>query len=661
MKKRISDLSLSTKFLGAIGIILIILTIWDIRYNAEKEKRISHQVIKDWAFLFAENVRVSLNELMKSNKMEMRFRLFESMSEELTGLKDVRVIRGNRTNEIFHEINEKDIIPKLEIDLKSYGRELSLLKEKLTNTSDSEDRLDLEDEILYVKENITLTLSEINELRRLKPIDIREQAKDAVDEEVIRTGRPIYLFEGDNARVLIPYKARKKGCTEQLGCHKYAKEGDVLGAINLEFSVETINKEIRENNIKMAGFWFMRLIVFFTIISLLLSFIITKNLQNILKTFKKISGGDLSVRVPVKNRDEIGTLSEGFNGMAASLESTKKELGQRLLELFTIYNISKTMNSTLEIEALLEQLVNNISESMKIEKILIMLVSEDREEIYVASAIGFDTGKALEYREKIGQGLYGRAILTGRKKLIEDIGDGPSPLPEELLSEEINSVLIIPFMRRGEVLGLICGYKDKPEKFNDSDVQLFNSIAEHVCVAMENTRLFEEIKKIAIKDGLTGLYNKLFFHEKLEMEQERAKRNKQSLSLLLMGLDNLKDYNDTNGQGAGDDLLKELSSFIKSSIRKIDIPCRYDEEELALILPETGKEGALKLAESLVEKINNHSFQHRKLQAPGFVYATIGVASLPDDAKTPHDLIRKADQALSRAKSEGSNRIILCA
>jgi len=644
--------------MSAIGIVLIVLTLWDISYNAQKERHINEKAIKTWTFLFAENVRIALNNLMKENKMDSRFELFKSMSDELTGLKAVRVIRSKRTNEIFREINEKEIIPKLNRNIDLYRQQIGELERKLKNSKSSGEKEEIRENISYLEEDINLIRNKINNLLKPLPIDQREEPKDELDKEVLQKGKAIYEFRGDDARVLIPYTVKEKGCAEKSGCHKFAKTGDVLGAINMEFSIKEINEEIRHNNIEMAALWLMRIFIVFIIISLLLSFIITKNLKGILNTFKKVSAGDFSVRVPVSNDDEIGRLSKGFNRMTSSLEETKKELDRHLLELFTLYNISKTMNSTFEMEELLNRIVKDISESMKIDRIAIMLVTKAGEELFIASSTGFESNVALDFRAKKGKGIYGKVALTGKSILIDEVDKDSEIPPEDIFDSRINSILIVPFMRRAQVLGLICGYKDKPNKLITSDMQLFDSVAEHVCIALENARLFEETKMLAITDGLTGLFNKRYFQDKLEMEFERARRKKHDLSLILLDLDNFKFYNDTNGHPAGDALLQELAPLIQSSVRKIDIACRYGGEELAIILPETNLEGAATIADVLLKKINQHPFHNREKQPLGCVSASIGVNSFPENAHNIETLIVKADEALYKAKFEGKNRVI---
>ena len=111
---RLNDLKIGTKFIGAISIILVVLTVMDITYNANKEKKINDESMRSWTNLVAETVRVSLNTLMREDHMDIRFALFDTLSKELTRLNDIRVIRGTRTNEIFLEVNKQEIIPELE-------------------------------------------------------------------------------------------------------------------------------------------------------------------------------------------------------------------------------------------------------------------------------------------------------------------------------------------------------------------------------------------------------------------------------------------------------------------------------------------------------------------------------------------------------------------
>ena len=157
--------------MGAISIILVFMTIMDITYNADQEKKITQKTIIDWSYLFAENVRVTLNTLMREGKMELRHALFKSMSEELQGLKDVRVIRSIRTNELFQEFNVKEVVPLLEEKKQSLIQEVTELQNTLDKTKKQDERQDIRQNIDNLKEDISALEKRIDEARKVKDIE----------------------------------------------------------------------------------------------------------------------------------------------------------------------------------------------------------------------------------------------------------------------------------------------------------------------------------------------------------------------------------------------------------------------------------------------------------------------------------------------------------
>ena len=656
---KIRRMKLSAKFLSALAVILLGMTVLDVIWDSQKSTRITHETVKNWTFLFAENVRVSLNTLMRGGQMDLRFSLFESMQEELEGLKDVRVIRAQRTNDIFMEVNQRKVIPPLRGMMQLSKQKKSELSERLVRATNEGEKEALQEQLEELQTTIEDIAEKIEEASAPIIIDERERPMDALEHKVLSTGEPVYKFMGDDARALIPYTAKREGCSEKDGCHVYANEGEVLGAISMRFSLQKINAQIRDNNIKVAGVWVIRFVVFMAVIFFLLSFIITGNLRKMLGVFKKMADGDFSVRAPVRSGDEIGQLAEGFNQMASSLEETRAELDQRLLEIYALYNVSKTLNASFETEQLLIKLVKDISKNMNIDRMMVLLPDKHFTQLNVASHTGFTEEEIDSASPSLHKGIYALIASTGISRIIDNVDTDVTILTQDIFSPDIGSLIAVPFLRRGKVLGLICAFRDRPKRFQFSDLKLFNSVAEHLAVAMENARLFEETKQMAITDGLTGLYNKRFFLDVMQSEVERAKRCEHDLSLIMMDIDNFKHYNDTNGHPAGDVLLKELATLIQDAIRKVDIPCRYGGEEFVVILPETAKHDAKIVAEKLVAIVNSHPFLHADDQPMGFVSVSMGLATFPQDGADEDDLVCKADEALYTAKTSGKNKVVL--
>ncbi|MDD5435062.1 MAG: GGDEF domain-containing protein, partial [Nitrospira sp.] len=167
------------------------------------------------------------------------------------------------------------------------------------------------------------------------------------------------------------------------------------------------------------------------------------------------------------------------------------------------------------------------------------------------------------------------------------------------------------------------------------------------------------LKKISITDPLTSLLNRRYFEERISEELERSKRHNQPFSLLIIDIDNFKDFNDTYGHLYGDEVLRNTAHGIRGCTRVIDIAARYGGEEFAVILPTTDKEGALIIGTRIRDEIYNMSFPVQRAEKPAKLTVSIGIATYPDDAATIEDLINNADRALYKAKGLGKNRVVL--
>ena len=163
----------------------------------------------------------------------------------------------------------------------------------------------------------------------------------------------------------------------------------------------------------------------------------------------------------------------------------------------------------------------------------------------------------------------------------------------------------------------------------------------------QQKQLENELKELTIKDGLTGLYNQRYFHERLQVEIERARRQDHPLSLLLFDVDRFKQYNDTKGHLEGDKVLKAIGDVVRECTREfVDIGCRYGGDEFTIILPETDVE----LAQQIAERIRA-SFEARKFDE---CTLSVGVMTYRHDS-TPQSFIRFADEMMYGAKRAGGN------
>lgn len=185
----------------------------------------------------------------------------------------------------------------------------------------------------------------------------------------------------------------------------------------------------------------------------------------------------------------------------------------------------------------------------------------------------------------------------------------------------------------------------------------FYILAQQLMIMLKRSMLFKMVQEMAIIDGLTKLFCRRHFLDRLEEEIKRSDKFKYKFSFLMIDIDRFKSFNDKYGHLVGDVILREVSRVIKDSVRQIDFAGRYGGEELSLVLPETDKEQAFLVAERIREMVEAKKI--RAYDEEVKVTVSIGVASFPDDSKSAGALIEKADLALYSAKKSGRNRASL--
>jgi diguanylate cyclase (GGDEF)-like protein/PAS domain S-box-containing protein len=243
-----------------------------------------------------------------------------------------------------------------------------------------------------------------------------------------------------------------------------------------------------------------------------------------------------------------------------------------------------------------------------------------------------------------------RAYLVADSKETMNCRHVSSPLP--------GSYLCVPMMAQGEVMGIF--HLRKPETEPGEQIkdigQFATTVAEAMAMALANLKLRETLRNQAIRDGLTGLFNRRYMEETLERELSRGKRQGNPMGVIMMDLDHFKEYNDTYGHNAGDELLCALGQLIQEGVRREDIACRFGGEEFLLIMPGASLEVSLGRANDLCQAVKQ---LHKSSAALKPITISAGVAIFPEHGASGKDVIRAADAALYRAKEEGRDRVVV--
>ena len=191
---------------------------------------------------------------------------------------------------------------------------------------------------------------------------------------------------------------------------------------------------------------------------------------------------------------------------------------------------------------------------------------------------------------------------------------------------------------------------------NGDFVKIGRTIFKYIAGGNIEAAYHDEIYRLTTMDGLTQIYNRRYFDEQLERELSRSRRYERVLSLVLLDIDHFKGVNDKYGHLAGDSVLKQLASSVRTKIRREDVFARYGGEEFAVLLPEVSLGGTRQLAEKVRKLVEKQRFEFDRQVIP--VTVSVGIATLEPHHREAGDLVREADEKLYEAKTSGRNRVV---
>lgn len=282
----------------------------------------------------------------------------------------------------------------------------------------------------------------------------------------------------------------------------------------------------------------------------------------------------------------------------------------------------------------------------------VLLADPNRRLFNLAAFKGLDGGSLSDF-DLSGDGtVWGRCLSTGKLEYVVDASRQPYGLPRATGGSVFGSLVALPMIYQDDRLGVLIVFSTDTRAFHREQIEMLESLVNQVATALHIAMTHETTAAASISDPHTQLYNRWHFEDSLIKEIERSQRHKRELALLLVDVDHLAHINEHLGQEKGDEAIKHVARIIKSTLRDIDIPCRYGGEEFAIILPETPYQNASDVAERLRQKI-------RSAPAPGIgmVTVSIGMASFPHNASDAQSLHKAAEQALDVAKFEGRDRV----
>jgi diguanylate cyclase (GGDEF)-like protein len=323
--------------------------------------------------------------------------------------------------------------------------------------------------------------------------------------------------------------------------------------------------------------------------------------------------------------------------------------------------VGRVLAETLDLNAAVETVRTELSKAMTVDAFFVATYDEAVSEVTIIHL--WDDGQLYPPSTfPLEEGITGKAITTKKSvriNIYRDEDDPPGTVWVGNDDRKTQSIIVVPMLREDRVVGALSAQSYRPDAYDAEHEQLVQTVANSVAVALENQRLYEQLRRLSLQDWMTGLGNAHYFYQEMEREIARAERYRHPLSLIMIDSDLLKEINDEFGHAVGDQHVVEVADIIRSETRQADVAIRYAGDEFLVILPETDASSAMVTAERIRQRVERTPLAVNRRNVP--VTVSVGVAAYPEHGRDADELFRNVDAALYEAKRAGKNRSSLCA
>jgi diguanylate cyclase (GGDEF)-like protein len=334
---------------------------------------------------------------------------------------------------------------------------------------------------------------------------------------------------------------------------------------------------------------------------------------------------------------------------------------QRSEELLALNHIGMAINSGLDFDQVVQTILEQCREIIALDTFYLALYDEEHDRL--SFPLFFDNGAIIPFDPValgLKPGLSGHIIKTRSSLYLPDTlapGLDASYGTVRTGGKPTRSFIGVPLMYRDKVLGVMSVQSLLPNAYDSRQIRLMETIAAQSAIAIENARLYNELRRLSVTDGLTGIFNYRSLMELGVMEFAKARRLDRPLSLIFLDIDLFRDFNNLHGHATGNAVLVAVVDGISTCIRGIDLFARFGGEEFTIILPETPQTQALPVAERIRKSVEGLRIPVTGHPDGLSVTISLGLATLQPGHTRFQDLLDAANSAERLAKQNGRNRV----
>ncbi|NMB76235.1 MAG: diguanylate cyclase [Myxococcales bacterium] len=498
--------------------------------------------------------------------------------------------------------------------------------------------------------------------------------------------------EGDRQTLAVLHKVRARESCQK--CHPTtATSGDLLGGLVLEVSHRNLSWRLSAYG-ALQWVTALLLVLFVAVITfLVIRLTLSGALERLSRAMRDVTEGRAVNLHRSGHGDELDRLAGELDRLGAEMNALRRaaedgarerertlreqelnqelaqktrlfeeanaNLNRRLEELRLLFDVNQALNSTLDIGEVLSLIAEMLGKTLGLQEFCLLLLDESGNTLEVRSAF-CERVPLLKPGLRIPRraGRTTESLERARTVIIQDVAAISRNEDDRRLLPERGSFLSVPLRVRDRVLGLLNFTRPEADAFPPDQVRLLTAVAQQAAMALLNASLFREKADQSVTDELTRLPNRREMNTRLQIEWNRSRRFGTPLALLMVDIDHFKRYNDVNGHLLGDRALTGVARVLKQNTRQVDTVARFGGEEFVVLLPGEDRESAAAVAEKLCRAVARNQFPRMETQPGGHLSISIGVASHPEDAASPDELLHRADLALYAAKEGGRGRVV---